>query len=80
MASSRPSRHRARILLRSRSVREKLAAAERAGVALRAARLVNLGDGILEHGDPAILRRDMGLDSGSLCEAVLEMLHGKDEA
>ncbi len=57
-----------------------LAAAERAGVALRAARLVNLGDGILEHGDPAILRRDMGLDSGSLCEAVLEMLHGKDEA
>ena len=57
-----------------------LAAAEQAGIALRAARLVNLGGGILEHGDPAILRREMGLDGGSLCEAVLEMLDGKDEA
>ncbi len=56
-----------------------LAAAEQAGICLRAARLINLGDGVLEHGDPAQLRRKMKLDSGSLCQAVLEMLHGKDE-
>ncbi len=57
-----------------------LAAAEQAGAALRAARLVNLGGGILEHGAPEKLREKMGLDNGSLTRAVLEMLHGKDKA
>ena len=56
-----------------------LAAAEQAGIALKAARLINLGEGILEHGDPAVLRREKKLDGGSLRAAVLEMLHGKDE-
>ena len=57
-----------------------LAAAEQAGVRLRAARLVNLGGGVVEHGDPRALLVKTGLDNGSLCEAVLEMLHGKDKA
>ncbi len=57
-----------------------LAAAEQAGVALRASRLVNLGDGLLPHGEPWKLREKMGLDNGSLCSAVLEMLDGKDQA
>ena len=60
--------------------RQLLAAAEQAGVALRAVRLVNLGNGILEHGAPQDLRRKTGLDSGSLAQAVLEMLHGEDKA
>ncbi len=59
--------------------RQLLAAAEESGVALRAARLVNLGSGLLEHGAPEDLRRKTGLDNGSLAEQVLEMLHGKDE-
>ena len=57
-----------------------LAAAEQAGIALRAVRLVNLGDGVLEHGEPWKLREKMGLDNGSLMRTVLEMLHGEDKA
>ena len=57
-----------------------MAAAEQAGVCLRAARLVNLGGGILEHGAPEALRTKTGLDNGALMEAALEMLHGKDQA
>ena len=57
-----------------------LAAAEQAGVPLRAARLVNVGSGILEHGAPRDLLQKTGLDNGSLCKAVLEMLDGKDKA
>ena len=57
-----------------------LAAVEQAGICLRAAKLVNLGGGILEHGAPEDLRRKTGLDNGSLTEAVLEMLHGEDQA
>ncbi len=54
-----------------------LAAAEQAGIALRACRLVNLGDGVLPHGEPWKLREKMGLDNGSLRDAVLEMLHAE---
>ncbi len=57
-----------------------MAAVEQAGVPLLAARLVNLGDGVVEHGAPQALLQKMGLDNGSLCRAVLEMLHGKDKA
>ncbi len=57
-----------------------LAAAEQAGVCLKQARLVNLGDGILEHGAPLDLLRKTGLDNGSLAKTVMEMLHGKNEA
>ncbi len=57
-----------------------LAAIEQAGICLRAARLVNLGDGILEHGEPYDLRDKTGLDNGSLMRTVLEMLHGEDKA
>ena len=59
--------------------RQLLAAAEESGVSLRAAKLVNLGSGLLEHGAPEDLRRKTGLDNASLAEQVLEMLHGKDE-
>ena len=62
------------------SVGEKLlAAAEQAGIALRASRLVNLGDGLLPHGEPWKLREMKGLDNGSLARTVLEMLHGEDQ-
>ena len=62
------------------SVGERLlAAVEQAGICLRAARLVDLGDGILEHGAPEDLRRKTGLDNGSLVQAVMEMLHGEDQ-
>lgn len=57
-----------------------LAAVARAGVTLRAARLVNLGGGVLEHGAPEKLRKKTGLDDGALARTVWEMLHGKDEA
>ena len=57
-----------------------LAAAEQAGVCLKQARLVNLGDGILEHGAPLDLLKKTGLDNGSLAKTVMEMLHGKNEA
>ena len=56
-----------------------LAAAAENGIGLKATRLVNLGDGILEHGEPVKLRKKMGLDNGSLAQAVWEMLHGKDK-
>ncbi len=57
-----------------------LAAAEQAGIALREARLANLGDGILEHGEPWKLREKMGLDNGSLMRTAWEMLHGEEQA
>lgn len=57
-----------------------LAAAAQEGIALRAVKLVNLGDGVLPHGEPWKLREKLGLDNGSLGETVLEMLHAENKA
>ena len=57
-----------------------LAAAEAQGVTLRAARLINLGSGILEHGTPEEWRQMTKLDNGSIRDAVMEILHAEDQA
>ena len=65
---------------RSGCMGEKLlTACSEAGVALRGARLINLGDGILENGAPADLRKLTGLDGYGIARTVMEMLHEKDK-
>ena len=59
--------------------RQLLAAAEEKGIALRAARCIDLGSGILEHGDPQALRQKMKLDGNGIAQAVMEMLYAKDK-
>lgn len=50
-----------------------------AGLALRGAKCRNLGDGILENGAPADLKKKIGLDGEGTARAVMEMLHEKDK-
>ena len=50
------------------------------GLTLRAARLINLGDGILENGAPGDLKKKIGLDGSGIARTVMEMLHEKDKA
>ncbi len=45
-----------------------------AGLTLRGVRLLNLGDGIVAHGDREHLLRDHGLDTESVCLAAKELL------
>ena len=66
---------------REGSVGERLlAAAAESGLALRYARRLDLGDGVLEHGAPDALRHKKGLDADGIAAAVMEMEHGKDTA
>ena len=44
------------------------------GIQLCGAKLLNLGEGIIGHGDRAHLLRDQGLDTESVCRAVKELL------
>ena len=53
---------------------ELLRLAEIGGVSLRAYALVNPGDGIVPHGDPAVLYEKLGLDADSLAEIARRML------
>ena len=63
---------------RSGGMGEKLlAACGAAGVTLRGAALLNLGDGILENGAPAELKAKIGLDGAGIARAVLEILDEK---
>ena len=55
-----------------------LCAAE--GVSLRRSKCINLGDGILENGAPADLKKKIGLDGPGVARAVMEMLHEEDKA
>lgn len=65
---------------RSGGMGEKLlAACGEAGVSLRGTRLLNLGDGILENGAPADLKKMIGLDGHGIACAVMEILHEKDK-
>lgn len=57
-----------------------LAALAVAGVSLRAAKLVNLGDGILENGAPEDLRKMKGLDGEGIAEAVRGAADAKSKA
>lgn len=50
-----------------------------AGIALRGAKCLNLGDGILENGAPGDLKKKIGLDGEGTARAVMEMLHEKDK-
>ena len=50
-----------------------LAAISVAGVELKAAELLNLGDGIVRHGTVDELRRETGIDAASIAAAVCEM-------
>ena len=46
----------------------------KAGLPLHGVRLLNLGEGIVTHGDRAHLLRDHGLDTESVCRAARELL------
>ena len=65
---------------RSGCVGERLLAAlaER-GIPVKKARLLNLGEGLLENGDPEVLRHMAGLDGEGIARAVMEVMDGKDE-
>ena len=52
-----------------------LAACAAAGVTLRGARLLDLGSGVITHGDVAVLRRKLGIDREGIAQAAREMLH-----
>jgi 1-deoxy-D-xylulose-5-phosphate synthase len=56
-----------------------LAALAQAGVTVKAARLLNLGDGILENGSPEQLRAKTGLDSQGIAQAMRECLNEKNK-
>ena len=56
-----------------------LSAAEQAGVELRAARLMNLGNGIIPHGAPNVLKAAYGLDAQAITAAAQGMLSGEKE-
>lgn len=57
-----------------------LALCAAAGVSLRATKCMNLGDGILENGAPADLKKKIGLDGSGIARSVMEILHEKDKA
>ena len=59
--------------------RRILAQASQTGIGLKASRAVNLGEGIVVHGDRARLLRDYGLDAASLAAAA-EKLVRRSEA
>ena len=50
------------------------------GIRLSGARLLNLGEGILPHGDRALLMRDAGIDAAAMVKAALELCGEKPEA
>ena len=59
-----------------------LAMAQEQGICLRWARLIDLGDGILQHGAPEALRHKMKLDGEGIAQTVMECErgeNGKDE-
>lgn len=50
-----------------------LAQAANKGLGLKHARLLNLGEGIIPHGDRAALMRDMGIDAASIARTAREL-------
>ena len=56
-----------------------LSAAEQAGIPLHAARLLNLGNGIIPHGAPDVLKAAYGLDARAIVAATRAMRSGERE-
>ena len=56
-----------------------LSAAEQAGIPLKAARLLNLGNGIIPHGAPDVLKAAYGLDARAIAAAAQAMRSGERE-
>ena len=56
-----------------------LSAAGQAGMALKAARLLNLGNGIIPHGAPNVLKAAYGLDARAIAAAAQAMRSGEKE-
>ena len=56
-----------------------LSAAGQAGMALKAARLLNLGNGIIPHGAPNVLKSAYGLDARAIAAAAQAMRSGEKE-
>ena len=56
-----------------------LEAAEKEGVLIRDAILLNLGDGIVPHGDSAELRANYSLDGASIANVAIRHLKVNDE-
>ena len=56
-----------------------LSAAEQAGIPLKAARLLNLGNGIIPHGAPDVLKAAYGLDARAIAAAAQAMRSGEKE-
>ncbi len=50
------------------------------GVILSRVRRLDLGDGVVPHGDVPGLRHRLGLDAEGICRAAKELLHEKDQA
>lgn len=56
-----------------------LSAAEQAGIPLKAARLLNLGNGIIPHGAPDVLKAAYDLDARAIAAAAQAMRSGEKE-
>ena len=70
--------HRLMLLDMPHTEEELLAAAAEQGCALRKARLLDLGDGVVKHGSVPQLRRMLGLDAEGMAKTVEDMLHEED--
>ena len=57
-----------------------LSAVSEAGVPLRGCALLDLGSGIVRHGSPEQLRRELGLDAEGICKAARGLMNEKDPA
>ncbi len=55
-----------------------LSAASEAGVPLRGCALLDLGSGVVRHGSPEQLRRELGLDAEGICKAARGLMNEKD--
>lgn len=55
-----------------------LSAVSEAGVPLRGCALLDLGSGIVRHGSPEQLRRELGLDAEGICKAARGLMNEKD--
>ena len=57
-----------------------LSAVSEAGVPLRGCALLDLGSGVVRHGSPEQLRRELGLDAEGICKAARGLMNEKDPA
>ena len=60
--------------------RRMLFEAESAGICLKECRLLDLGEGLVSHGDTKRLWKEFGLDSESICKTVLSLVQKEAKA